>query len=64
MLLLFGRFCVDQLGNFIYLQDEEASVEDARIDEDGTKLSTLKQLISVLKEEVVCVQHDDPVIVH
>lgn len=47
-----------------YLQDEEASVEDARIDKDRTELTTLKQLISVLKEQVVSVEHDDSFIVH
>lgn len=39
-------------------------MENARIDKDSTKLSTLKQLIRILKEEVVSVQHDHPVIVH
>ena len=48
----------------IYLQYEEACVEHARIDKDRTKLSTLKQLVRFLKEEVVSIQHDHPFILH
>lgn len=39
-------------------------MEDARIDEHGTELATLEQFVSLSKEEVVHVEHDDPLIVY
>lgn len=49
---------------YIYLQYKEASMEDAGVDEDSTKLATLEQLICVLEEEVIGIKHYHPVIVH
>lgn len=36
----------------------------ARVDKDRTKLSTLEQLISLLKKEIISIEHDDPIIFH
>lgn len=39
-------------------------MEDARINEDSTKLATLEQFISFLEEKVVSIKHDNPVIIY
>lgn len=41
-----------------YLQNKEAGMEDARVDEDCTEVATLKQLICILKEKIVRIEHD------
>lgn len=46
-----------------YLKDKEAGVEDAWVYEDGAKLATLEELVSVLQEKVVWIEHDNPIIV-
>lgn len=47
-----------------YLQHKEASVEDARVNESCTELTTLEELISILEEQIVWIKHDHPVILH
>lgn len=39
-------------------------MEVARVDENGTELSTLEELIGLLKEDVIGVDHDDALIVN
>ncbi|URE01671.1 hypothetical protein MUK42_28462 [Musa troglodytarum] len=46
------------------LEDEEAGVEDAGVDEGGTEVAALEELVGGLEEEVVGVEHDDPVVRH
>lgn len=48
----------------IYLQHKEACMEDARVNESCTELSTLEKLIGFLEKEVVSIKHDHSVIVH
>jgi len=50
--------------NWDYLENKKASVEDARVDKDSTKLTTLEELISFLEKEVVGIQHHHPVVVY
>lgn len=46
------------------LQHEKARVEDAGVDEDGTKLATLEEFVRVLEEEVVGIQHHYALVLH
>lgn len=39
-------------------------MKDAGINENCTKLATLEQLVCFLKEKVVGIKHNHPVIVH
>lgn len=39
-------------------------MEDARVNESCTELTALEELISILKEEVVRIKHDHPVILY
>lgn len=48
----------------MYLKNKEASVEDTRVDENCTKLTTLEELVGLLKEEVVGIQHHHPIVVY
>lgn len=48
----------------MYLKNKEASVEDTRVDENCTKLTTLEELVRLLKEEVVGIQHHHPIVVY
>jgi hypothetical protein len=38
-------------------------VEDARVDEDSTKLATLEELVGVLEKEIVDIKHYNTVII-
>lgn len=55
---------VQMLEGKIYLQHKEACMEDARVNESCTELSTLEKLIGFLEKEVVSIKHDHSVIVH
>ena len=39
-------------------------MKDAGVDEDSTKLATLEQLIGFVKEKIIRIDHDDPIILH
>lgn len=52
------------ISKILYLQHEKSGVEDAGIDEHGTELPALKQLVGLLEEEVVRVQHDNPLVLN
>lgn len=50
------------ISKILYLQHEESGMEDAGIDEDGAELATLEQFVGLLEEEVVRIQHDNPLV--
>lgn len=47
-----------------YLEHEKTGVEVARVDENGTELAALEELIGVLEEDVVGIDHDNTLIVN
>jgi len=46
------------------LEHEKASVEVARVDENSAELPTLEQLVGVLEEDVIGINHDDTLVVN
>jgi len=47
-----------------YLENEKTSVEVARVDENSAELPTLEQLVGVLEEDVIGINHDDTLVVN
>lgn len=60
----YANFIYEKKKKCSYLQDKEAGVEDAGIDEDGAEPAALEELIRVAQEEVVRIQHHHPIIIH
>lgn len=59
----FNRGEREQVVIFACLQNEEACVENARIDKRSTKLAALEKLIRSAKEQIIDIEHDNTLII-